>query len=70
MSAVRERKHLHGQREIETALRETPFVFCSIKSLKPGYEYNVKDVRTSDGGIEVKVLEGWRVPDEVWIEQR
>lgn len=61
---------ISSQREIEAALKATPYVFCALAGQDPARGFPVRDVRTNGGDVEVKVLEGWRKPVAVWVEHR
>lgn len=61
-------KHeLTNKKDIEKALTMQP-VFCTIPFLDKDKSFVVRDVRRYDGFIQVKVLEGWHEPKDVWIE--
>lgn len=63
-----EKKTLSGLREIEAALKFAP-VFCTVEGL-PNLAYIVRDVKRekekSDMVVKVRILEGWKMPEEVW----
>lgn len=59
---------LKTKQDIEAALKVAP-VFCFVAELEKGRSFVLRDVRMSDGHLEVKLLEGWRRPDEVWTRQ-
>ena len=62
------KQELRGKKEIDAALRYT-FVFCSIPSLDEKKTFVVRDVRRSNGFVEVKILEGWFIASEVWMDE-
>lgn len=50
--------------EIQSALTHT-IVFCKVSSDVNAQP--VRAVRRKNGSLEVRVLEGWRTPIEVWV---
>lgn len=60
------KKQLSTLEEITDALMRT-VVNCSINNSST--VRTVKAARRKNGSLEVRVLEGWRLPIEVWIEE-
>jgi hypothetical protein len=57
--------HLTKKADIATALAQGAAVFADCMNLPE--RLPVKDVKTSEGILRVRVLEGWRVPFAVYI---
>ena len=63
------RKCITGLEAVESALRETPYVYCKIDRFGDK-AYLVRDVQRRNGRLLVQILEGWFTPVEIWIEVR
>jgi len=70
-SVLTQKKLLNSLAEIDEALTLAP-VFCKVEELDAARAFVVRDVRRHKVGpsmkLQVRILEGWYVPAEVWTE--